>query len=180
MPFEFKSLSIEDLVLVKPKLFFDERGVFWESNKNSDFINKGLGVNFVQDNFSISKKGVIRGLHFQRGPFSQGKLVSVVKGSIYDVAVDIRKDSKTFGEYVGINLDSKKREMLYIPEGFAHGFCSKSEETIVFYKNTNEYSSAHECGIIFSDPDIGIDWPIENGRVSEKDLSFPFLRDMVI
>jgi dTDP-4-dehydrorhamnose 3,5-epimerase len=177
MPFDVEYFDIKDLILVKPRVFFDNRGYFLETYKRSDFKKIGICDDFVQDNYSLSKKGVIRGLHFQIGPKGQGKLVSVKKGKIIDVAVDVRKESATFGKYVMAELSSDNHYMLWIPEGFAHGFVSLEENTVVAYKCTNEYSKEHERGIIYNDPDIGIDWNIKNPIVSEKDLELKRLED---
>lgn len=173
--FSFKDTEIKDLLLIEYGKFQDSRGCFMEKYNASEFIKSGISQTFVQDNFSISKKNVIRGLHFQKKPFPQGKLVSVIKGSIFDVAVDIRKESDTFGKWFGIELSEENNTALWIPEGFAHGFASLEEDTVVYYKTTNYYSRDHETGIIWNDPDIAIKWPITNPILSEKDTNLPFL-----
>jgi len=170
MPFDVEYFEIKDLILVKPRVFFDDRGYFLETYKKSDFVDFGICCDFVQDNYSLSKKNVIRGLHYQVAPKAQGKLVSVKRGKIIDFAVDIRKNSATFGQYVGAELSSDNHFMLWIPAGFAHGFVSLEDNTVVTYKCTNEYSKEHERGIIWNDSDIGIDWRVENPIISEKDI----------
>ena len=165
---EIKALKIQGLVELTPRLFKDDRGYFFESYNKKTFHNFGLDLNFVQDNQSYSSQGVVRGLHFQKSPFGQGKLVRVLKGKILDVAVDIRKNSPTFAQYESIILDSERCNMLWIPEGFAHGF-SALEESMVMYKCTNVYDKASESGIIWNDPNIAIDWQVANPNVSDKD-----------
>lgn len=179
MPFEFKRLNIHDVVLIKPKSFFDERGFFLESYKYSEFKLNGIEDKFVQDNHSRSKFGVLRGLHYQNPPKPQGKLIRVIRGEIFDVAVDIRKASPYYGKWIGINLSEDNKLMLYIPPGFAHGFCVLSSEAEVIYKCTAEYDSSLEGGIIWNDPEIGIKWPIGNPIISLKDLNWPNLRNSV-
>ena len=175
--FKITPLEIAGLCLVESSVHPDNRGLFFELYKSSSLAKLGF-QDFVQDNVSISRKNVIRGLHFQSEPHSQGKLVSVLKGSIFDVAVDIRKNSKTYGKYIGVQLNDVNRKMLYVPVGFAHGFCALSDENIVLYKNTKEYSSEHDCGIIWNDPEIGIVWPCEKPILSEKDLKYPTIADI--
>jgi len=175
MPFEFKRLEIPEIILIDPQVFPDERGFFMETYRYSDFANFGLEERFVQDNHSRSARGVLRGLHYQKPPKPQGKLVRVVVGEIFDVAVDIRKGSPTYGKWVGVRLSAESKQMLYIPPGFAHGFCVLSEEAEVIYKVTEEYSRPHEAGIIWNDPEVGIDWPIEQPILSCKDAALPTL-----
>ena len=178
MPFRFERLQIPDIVLIKPEVFPDERGFFMETYKYSDFAAFGIKERFVQDNYSCSAKGVLRGLHYQRYPRAQGKLVQVVSGEIFDVAVDIRKNSPTYGKWIGLTLSAKNKQMLYIPPGFAHGFCVLSEEAKVAYKVTEEYSPQHDTGIIWNDPEIGIHWPIEQPIVSDRDTALPTLKEV--
>lgn len=179
MSFEFKRLEIEDVILVKPKVFGDNRGFFMESYKKSEFVANGIDVDFCQDNHSKSSKGVLRGLHYQLPPKMQGKLVRCPKGKIFDVAVDIRKGSKTFGKWVGEILSEDNFHMLYIPEGFAHGFVVLSETAELLYKATNEYSPENDRGILWNDPDIGINWEIDFEPVlSEKDKNQPLLKNV--
>jgi len=160
-------------MLIQPKVLRDERGFFLEKYKESDF--KDL-PRFVQDNFSVSRQGVVRGLHYQIMPYEQGKLVSVVKGRVWDVAVDIRKDSPTFGEWVGVELSDENNFSFYIPPGFAHGFSVLSLEARFLYKCTGEYSKEHERGIRFDDPQLAIDWKVVDPIVSSKDLQWPNLK----
>ena len=182
MPFEFIKTEIPDVILIKPKVFQDERGFFLETYKKSDFEKAGIKAEFVQDNHSKSVKGVLRGLHFQKKPFAQGKLVRCIKGRIFDVAVDIRKGSPTFGEWVGYELSEENKHILWIPEGFAHGFLTLSDEAEVIYKvSGGEYSPEHDAGIIWNDPDIDIKWPLDQVDeiiLSEKDKKLPFLREI--
>jgi dTDP-4-dehydrorhamnose 3,5-epimerase len=174
---EFKELRIKGLIELTPRLFGDDRGFFFESYNKATLLKAGLDLNFVQDNQSFSIPGVVRGLHFQKPPFEQGKLVRVLKGKILDVAVDIRKDSPTFGQYESVILDDKKCNMLWVPPGFAHGF-SVLEESMVMYKCTNLYDKASEGGIIWNDPDLKIDWMIANANVSDKDKELPSLANL--
>ena len=178
MPFIFKKLDISEVILVEPRSFEDNRGFFMETFKESDFVNNGVDSKFVQENFSHSNKDVLRGLHFQTNPKAQAKLVSVFTGEIFDVAVDIRKGSPTFGKWVGEILSQQNHKMLYIPEGFAHGFCVLSEQANVLYKVNQEFSPENEKGIIWNDPEIKINWPINNPILSEKDLKLPLLKDI--
>jgi len=178
MPFTFKQLNIPDIVLVQPKSFSDDRGFFFESFKESEFLSGGIDKKFVQDNFSHSIRGVIRGLHFQKTPKAQAKLVSVLKGEIFDAVVDIRKNSPTYGKWVSEILSENNHKLLYIPEGFAHGFCVLSEEADVLYKVSNEYSPEHEDGIIWNDPKLNIDWPISKPIVSSNDSKLPLFENL--
>jgi dTDP-4-dehydrorhamnose 3,5-epimerase len=178
MPFTFKQLGIPDVVLVQPKSFSDDRGFFFESFKESEFLSGGIGKKFVQDNFSHSIRGVIRGLHFQKTPKAQAKLVSVLKGEIFDVVVDIRKNSPTYGKWVSEILSENNHKLLYIPEGFAHGFCVLSEDADVLYKVSNEYSPEHEHGIIWNDPKLNIDWPISKPIISSNDSKLPLFENL--
>tara|TARA_B100000929_G_scaffold250043_1_gene209532 strand:- start:69 stop:611 length:543 start_codon:yes stop_codon:yes gene_type:complete len=178
MPFSFKRLSMPDIILVDPQSFPDDRGFFFESFKESEFLSGGIDKKFVQDNFSHSIRGVIRGLHFQKTPKAQAKLVSVLKGEIFDVAVDTRKNSPTYGKWVSEILSENNHKLLYIPEGFAHGFCVLSEEADVLYKVSNEYSPEHEDGIIWNDPKLNIDWPISKPIVSSNDSKLPLFENL--
>ncbi len=180
MPFLFKSLAIPGVILIEPKVFPDERGYFLETFKSSDFLSNDLPNNFVQDNLSFSRKNVIRGMHFQKKPKEQGKLVSVIKGRVLDVAVDFRKESPTFLKWIAVELNDRQNNMLYIPEGFAHGFLALSEEVYLLYKCTNEYDLKADAGFRWDDPDIGIAWPINNPVVSEKDQRLPYLKQLDI
>ena len=178
MPFSFSSLEIPDVKLITPKYYLDERGYFLENYKESEFLANGIDAKFVQDNFSHSIYGVLRGLHYQTELKQQAKLVSVISGEIFDVAVDIRKDSPTFGKWTSEILSEKNHKMLYIPKGFAHGFCTLSDTANVLYKVTNEYSPENEQGIIWNDSEIAISWPIQNPIVSKKDKELPLLKNL--
>ncbi len=179
MPFEFKKLSIPDVILVTPKVFGDNRGFFLEGYKKSEFFNNGITVEFNQDNHSQSTKGVLRGLHYQKAPKSQAKLVRCIEGEIFDVAVDIRKNSPTFGKWVGEKLSAENKNMLFIPEGFAHGFVVLSEKAQLLYKASNEYAPECDRGIRWNDPDININWGIDFEPIlSEKDTNQPFLKEL--
>lgn len=180
MSFSFLNLKIPDVKLVIPNRHTDERGYFFESYKESEFFTNEINVKFVQDNFSHSVKGVLRGLHYQKIPKVQAKLVTALKGEIFDVAVDIRKNSPTFGHWVGEILSAKNHKSLYIPEGFAHGFCVLSEDADVFYKVNNEYSPENEGGILWNDPQINIKWPIDEPILHEKDSTLPLLQNVDI
>jgi dTDP-4-dehydrorhamnose 3,5-epimerase len=177
MPFTFEQLSIPEIILIKPAIFGDARGFFMETYKYSDFRNRRISEHFVQDNYSKSSHGVLRGLHYQKDPHAQGKLVQCIRGAIFDVAVDMRKGSATFGQWVGAELSGENHQMLYVPEGFAHGFVVLSESADVLYKCTKEYSQENDRGIIWNDPDINIQWPVKNPVLSEKDMQHPSLKD---
>lgn len=167
---ELINTGIEGLWVIKPKVFADARGYFFESYNKDLFTSKGLDLNFVQDNQSLSHKGVLRGLHFQNPPYAQGKLVRVITGAVYDVAVDIRKNSPSYGKYYGAELTEENKLMMYVPEGFAHGFLTLRDNTIFSYKCTNFYNKASEDCIKYDDKTIGINWNYENPLLSEKDL----------
>jgi dTDP-4-dehydrorhamnose 3,5-epimerase len=177
VPFNFTHLKIPDVILVEPRSFPDNRGFFLESFKESVFVSNGIKARFVQDNLSHSIHGVLRGLHYQKNPKAQAKLVTALRGKIFDVAVDIRKNSPTFGKWVGEILSEINHKLLYIPEGFAHGFCVMSEEADVLYKVSTEYSPENEAGIIWNDPDINIVWPIDKPLLQEKDSKLTLLKD---
>jgi dTDP-4-dehydrorhamnose 3,5-epimerase len=177
--FIFQKCDIEGLCVIEPKLFGDTRGYFMETYHYEDFKEAGFSMVFVQDNQSMSAKGVIRGLHFQK-THPQGKLVRVLNGSVYDVAVDLRRNSPTYGKYYGVILSGENKKMFYIPEGFAHGFLVLSEQAEFVYKCTDFYHPEDEGGIIWNDPDIGIDWPINSDMqllFSEKDMKHPQLKE---
>jgi dTDP-4-dehydrorhamnose 3,5-epimerase len=177
MSFKFARLAIPDVILIEPTVFPDERGFFMESYKYSEFAAFGIKEHFVQDNHSRSTKGVLRGLHYQRSPKAQGKLVRVVVGEIFDVGVDIRTDSATYGKWVGETLSVENKRMLYIPPGFAHGFFVLSGVAEVLYKTTEEYAPEYDAGIIWNDPEIGVHWPIEEPILSAKDAALPRLSE---
>lgn len=179
MPFDFKKLEIDDLILVTPRVFEDSRGFFTETYKQSEFFANGIKDNFFQDNHSKSSKGVLRGLHYQTAPKAQAKLVRCIKGEVFDVGVDLRKGSKTFGKWAGALLSEKNKNMLYLPEGFAHGFVVLSDEAEIVYKSSNEYSPENDRGIRYNDPLINIDWGIDYEPViSEKDKLQPYLHEV--
>lgn len=177
MPFVFEKTEIEDVILVTPKVFGDERGFFAETYKKSEFEANGIADEFNQDNHSKSVKGVLRGLHYQLPPHTQAKLVRCVKGKIFDVAVDIRKSSKTFGKHVGRILSEENKQMLYIPAGFAHGFEVLSDEAEFLYKCSGEYAPECDRGVLWNDPDIGISWCTKSPILSQKDKNQPLLKD---
>jgi len=176
---EFKKTKIEGVYVIEPRVFNDSRGYFFEAWKQEEFDANIGHVTFVQDNESKSSYGVLRGLHFQKGEFSQAKLVRVIKGKVLDVAVDIRKSSPTFGQHVAVELSEENKREFFIPRGFAHGFLVLSDEAIFTYKVDNPYAPQADAGIRWNDPDIGIEWPLDLNLVqtSEKDLKQPFLRD---
>ena len=179
MPFTFTRLSIPDVILVEPKIFKDGRGYFMETYKFSEFEKNGISGNFVQDNQSLSTKNVLRGLHYQLPPFAQAKLIRCLKGKIFDVAVDIRQSSPTFGKWVGVELSEENKKMLYIPEGFAHGFLTLSEIAEIHYKITSEYAPDSERAIIWDDKNISINWPVKDTQsiiLSDKDITNPILK----
>ena len=171
--------EIEGLCVIEPTVFRDERGYFVETYNYNDFAAEGLDMKFVQDNQSMSVKGVLRGLHFQK-QFPQGKLVRAIRGSVFDVAVDLREGSKTFGKWFGVELTAENKKMFYIPEGFAHGFLVLSDEAEFAYKVTDFYHPGDEGGLAYNDPQIGVEWPIEEGMqliLSEKDHKWKGLQD---
>lgn len=184
MPFTFTRLAIPDVVSVEPRIFADDRGYFMETYKKSEFEKFGINLVSCQDNQSMSKKGVVRGLHYQMDPVSQGKLLSVISGSGWEVAVDIRKGSPTFGKWVGVTLSSKTKNMVWIPPGFAAGMVVLEDDTVLSYKTTAEYSKADERGILWNDPAIGIEWPklsdFPELTISDKDKINPLLKDAEI
>lgn len=173
--FKFHRQAIPGVVLVEPQVFADERGYFLETYKQSAFAE--LGVRFVQENQSLSRRGVLRGLHFQKNPRAQGKLVRVAFGEILDVAVDVRRGSPTYGQHVRVVLSGDNHRMLYIPPGFAHGFYVQSEEALVIYLTTEEFDPELDAGILWCDPDLAIPWPDRTPIVSKKDRALPLLRE---
>lgn len=167
---------VKDLLIIEPRVFGDDRGFFLETYHDKKYREIGV-PQFVQDNLSFSKRGVLRGLHFQN-PYSQGKLVYVLKGEVFDVAVDIRAGSPTFKQWHAQVLSGENKKQFWIPPGFAHGFCVLSDEALFSYKCTDYYNPETEHGIIWDDPEIGIDWPLNDPVLSEKDKSLPSLRDI--
>ena len=176
---KFIPTKIEGVLVVEPEVFGDSRGFFYESYRKDEFLKNGIRGEFVQDNRSRSAKGVLRGLHYQLDPYAQAKLVTVTRGKAFDVAVDMRPGSKTFGRHVSEILTAENKKMIYIPEGFAHGFLSLEDGTEFFYKVSKPYSPAHERGILWNDPGISIPWPtLETDYViSEKDKKFIRLKE---
>lgn len=170
--------GIEGLLEIVPAIYKDDRGWFYEFYNKNTFTNAGLRTDFVQENTSFSKKGVVRGLHFQCAPYAQGKLVTVLHGKVLDVVVDLRTRSKTFGEVYYCGLDSEKRNMLMVPEGFAHGFAAL-EDSLFTYKCTQFYNKSAESGILWNDPRLKIRWPVDNPIISEKDRTLPILDELI-
>lgn len=177
MPFSFKNLALPEVLLIKTNTFRDERGFFMETYKHSEFAAAGIKEHFVQDNRSVSAGSVLRGLHYQKTPKAQGKLVRCVTGRIFDVAVDIRKSSPNFGRWAGLELSAENAFMLYLPPGFAHGFVVLGDSAEIMYKCTEEYSPENDRGILWNDPQIGIEWPVRTPLLSPKDGSLPLLKD---
>jgi dTDP-4-dehydrorhamnose 3,5-epimerase len=169
--------SLKEVLIIEPDVFADKRGFFMETYHQERYRNSGISQAFVQDNLSSSVKGTLRGLHYQIDQ-PQAKLVQVVSGEIYDVAVDIRKNSPTFGKWTGVHLSSETKRQLFIPEGFAHGFCVLSETALFLYKCSDLYAPGDEGGILWSDPAIGIEWPVTNPIISEKDNRLPCLSEI--
>ena len=177
---ELNNLAIADIKVIKTKQFIDHRGYFSETYNEVEFARVGVDLHFVQDNQSMSSKaGTVRGLHYQSHPMAQDKLVRVIRGRIFDVVVDIRRSSRTFGKWVSIELTASDGNQLLVPKGFAHGFCTLEPHTEVMYKVSNYYSPSHDFGLLWSDPDISVDWPITNGEaiLSDKDKMLPRLRE---
>ena len=174
---EIITTEFPGLVLIKPKIFGDARGYFYESWNKERYENAGITEDFVQDNVSFSSRGVLRGLHYQK-PYTQGKLVSVLIGEVWDVVVDLRCGSPTFGKWQGFTLTGEHKEQLYVPRGFAHGFCVLSETALFQYKCTDRYSPESERGIIWNDPTLAIPWPVREPVISEKDTKHPYFKDL--
>ena len=176
---EYKQTDIEGVYIIEPRVFTDPRGYFVEAWKKAEFEEHIGKVDFIQDNESKSTRGVLRGLHYQQGEWSQAKLVRVIKGRVLDVAVDIRRSSPTFGRHVAVELSEDNKLQLFIPRGFAHGFLVMSDEAVFTYKVDNVYAPHAEAGSLWNDPELGIDWPIRADEVitSEKDMKQPLLKD---
>lgn len=170
--------ALPGLLIIDPVIFEDERGFFMESYNTSRYQGNGIVAGFVQDNLSQSKKGVLRGLHYQAPPFAQGKLVQVLRGAVLDVAVDIRFGSPTFGKHAAVELSAANKKQLWIPEGFAHGFLALEDDTLFSYKCTNVYSKENDRGICWNDPALGIEWGVSGIQVSEKDAVQPLLAEI--
>lgn len=180
--FKFTKTRIKDLYIIESKVFGDDRGYFMESYNRKDFVEAGLDMVFVQDNESRSKKGVLRGMHFQT-KYTQGKLVRVTQGAVYDVAVDLRKGSPTFGKWEGVLLTSENKKQFYVPEGFAHGFLVVSDEAVFNYKCTDYYAPEFDSGLLWNDPEVGIEWPLDGVKeilLSEKDKVQKTLKELDI
>jgi dTDP-4-dehydrorhamnose 3,5-epimerase len=176
---EIVKTKIPDLYIIKPTVFNDNRGYFFESYNKQDFLRNGIDQNFVQDNESKSAKGVLRGLHFQKPPFAQGKLVRVMHGAVLDLAVDLRLASPTYGQWASVELNHDNKWMYWIPPGFAHGFVTLEDDTVFFYKCTNVYNKESEGSILWNDPDLNIDWKINNPTLSAKDMESPLFKDFI-
>ena len=177
MPFRFQKLDIPDVILIEPRVFEDPRGFFMETYKKSEFAANGIAGEFVQSNYSHSIQGTLRGLHYQKPPQAQGKLVMALRGEVFDVAVDIRRGSPTYSRWVGAILSDENFHMLYIPPGFAHGFCVLSAEADFVYLVTAEYAQELDSGIRWNDPKIGVQWPVAKPMLSTKDTQLPLLED---
>jgi dTDP-4-dehydrorhamnose 3,5-epimerase len=175
---EFKRFPMEGPVEIIPRRFGDARGYFFESYSYRVFAENGITTEFVQDNQSISQKGVLRGLHFQQPPYAQAKLVRVAVGRVLDIAVDIRKNSPTYGQHITCELDAEKNNMFYVPEGFAHGFAALTDNTIFLYKCSNYYHPAAEGGLLWNDPALGINWGVTDAIISPKDVALPTLQEL--
>ena len=178
MPFAFTKTSIDGLYVITPRAFEDDRGFFMETYTKSAFEAAGIKGELVQQNHSKSVRGVLRGLHFQKYPYAQSKLVRCTRGEVFDAAVDIRRDSPTFCKWESVNLSESNRSMFYVPRGFAHGFLTMSDIAEVQYSVDNVYAPDSEGGIIWNDPDVGITWPIVNPILSKKDTSWPRLSQL--
>lgn len=175
---EFVSQKIADVILITPKIFEDDRGFFLETYSRRVFMENGINVDFIQDNHSFSKQGVLRGMHFQKPPMAQDKLIRVVTGEVFDVAVDLRRDSPTFKKWIGVVLSGDNKKILYVPKGFAHGFLTLSETAHFEYKVSNYYSPEYDSGFLWNDPDIGIEWPRQNHILNGKDSKLSFFKEL--
>jgi dTDP-4-dehydrorhamnose 3,5-epimerase len=177
---KFIETEIKDLFIIEPKVWKDDRGYFFESYNKQSFNDAGIDVNFVQDNQSLSQKGTLRGLHAQANPYAQGKLVRVIQGRVLDIAVDIRKGSKTYGQYEAVELSGENNRMLWIPPGFLHGFVTLEDDTIFAYKVSGLYNKSSEFGVIWNDPELNIDWGIAADQIilSEKDKILPLFKNL--
>lgn len=180
MPFTFEKTALDGVIIAEPRVFNDSRGYFFEGYKQSEFIENGISDTFVQDNISFSSKGVLRGLHYQTEPYAQGKLVRCSKGAVWDVAVDIRKNSNTFGRWVGVELSEENKKMIFVPKGFAHGFYTLRDNSEVQYKVSAEYNPHSEAGIMWNDETLNIAWPEGEKLLSEKDLLLKKLNEALL
>jgi dTDP-4-dehydrorhamnose 3,5-epimerase len=179
MPFTFEPTALPGIIIVEPRVFADERGFFMETYKRSDFAAYGIDATFVQENQSRSTRGTLRGLHAQRAPKAQGKLVRALAGEIFDVAADVTPGSPTYGRWVAVTLSGENRRAIYIPSGYVHGFCVVSAEAEVVYKTTDEYAPGLEYGVRWDDPTLAIPWPVASPRLSERDRRWPLLTEIV-
>lgn len=179
MPFDFEPTRIEDVILIKSEVFEDNRGFLLETYEEETFAKHGLPTNIELEFYSSSQEGVLRGLHQQTDPHQQAKIIRCFKGEIFDVAVDVRPNSDTFGEYVSQRLSEENKHALYIPRGFLHGFATISKDALVHYVTDNGYVPESEQGVIWNDPDLGINWPIEDPIISEKDKQWPLLQESI-
>jgi len=178
MPFTFRPTQLPGVVIIEPKVFADDRGFFVETYKRSEFVAAGIDVDFVQENHSKSVRGTLRGLHFQRAPKAQAKLVRAIEGEVFDVVVDIRRGSPTFGRWEAVRLSAENRRSVYVPAGYAHGFCVTSAEAQVVYKTSAEYAPELEGGLRWDDPALAIPWPITGPILSPRDGRWPNLGDL--
>jgi len=177
---KFTTTELDGVFLISPDVHGDHRGFFLESYTSKEMEAHGLPVNFVQDNHARSLvKGVLRGMHFQKPPFAQSKFVRVTRGAVYDVVIDMRKSSCSFGKWAGFTLTEENHDMLFVPKGFAHGYCTLTDDTEFMYKVDAYYAPAHDAGIRWNDPDIAIKWPVESPVLSDKDNKLPLLKDIV-
>ena len=177
MPFHFTPTDISGVIVIDPPVFPDDRGFFMESYKRSEFAAGGINETFVQCNQAKSARGILRGLHYQKNPKAQAKLVRALSGEIYDVAVDLRKGSSTYGKWTTVILSAENKKMLFVPVGFAHGFCVTSADAEMLYMTTEEYAPDLEAGVLWDDPDLAIEWPVANPVLSARDRAWPRLRD---
>jgi dTDP-4-dehydrorhamnose 3,5-epimerase len=177
MPFRFNPTDISGVIVIDPPVFPDDRGFFMESYKRSEFAAGGINETFVQCNQSKSARGILRGLHYQKNPKAQAKLVRALSGEIYDVAVDLRKGSSTYGKWTTVILSAENKKMLFVPVGFAHGLCVTSADAEMLYMTTEEYAPDLEAGVLWDDPDLAIEWPVANPVLSARDRAWPRLRD---
>jgi dTDP-4-dehydrorhamnose 3,5-epimerase len=178
MPFTFEPTALPGVIVIEPKVIGDDRGFFMETYKRSDFVSGGITVDFVQENHSRSVRGTLRGLHGQRAPRAQAKLVRAVEGEVFDVAVDVRPDSPTFARWVSVTLSSENRRSVFIPAGYAHGFCVLSKEAQVIYKTSDEYAPEYEYGVRWDDPRLAIPWPVTAPLLSPRDSRWPLLQEL--
>lgn len=176
MPFRFTPTAIAEVIVIEPQVFPDERGFFMETYKRSEFVAQGIDESFVQCNQSRSGRGTLRGLHYQKNPKAQAKLVRALSGEVYDVVVDLRRGMPTYGKWIGATLSAENKKMLYVPAGFAHGFCVTSAEAEIYYMTTAEYAPEAEAGVIWNDPELEIEWPIAEPELSYRDRSWPPLK----